>query len=96
MRFIKDIVSMKIKRIVYNVVIIAIYLSLLVYLPIKYRFRIFGDNGSLLFLYLLFVPLIFSFIPYKLARLKGIKERYIFIIGGFFIPFVLLYIYIYI
>lgn len=51
---------------------------------------IFQNNGSLLLWYLIIVPLLLSFAPYKIARIEKGKRLY-FIIFGSIMPLVILY-----
>ncbi len=50
-------------------------------------------DGGWILVYLIIFPLLFI-IPYKLAKPKNKKEKFLFILFGFIIPFVLLYYYL--
>lgn len=91
----KKIFSHNVKRFLYNLFLILFYLLIIIILPIKYAEFLFKDNGSLIFLYLLVIPLLFLFPVYKLAKLDDIKERCIFIIFGMFFPLLFLYLFIF-
>jgi len=45
--------------------------------------------------YILFIAPFLFFIPYKLAKIKAIKTKFLFVFFGLIIPYFLLYIYIY-
>ncbi len=76
------------------------YLLLLVFLPLVILIKApekefyFDWPGYLTFYVFLISPLLFI-IPYKLAKLKEKKEKILFILFGFIIPFALLYFYLY-
>lgn len=84
-------ISANVKRFLYNLFLVLLYLLIFIILPIKYAEFLFKDNGSLIFLYLLIIPLLIMFPVYKLAKLDNTKEKYIFIIFGMFLPLLFLY-----
>lgn len=77
---------MKIKLFVYPIV----YWIVLFFLPFYIIFPITIKDGGWVILYLLILPFIF-FLPYKLAKLEGNKEKLYFLFCGFIIPFAIIY-----
>ncbi len=75
---------------VYLIFFLALPFGVAMKLTNKNNFSAFGER---LGFYVLFIsPLLFP-VFYKLAKLKNKKEKFLFILFGFIIPFVLLYYY---
>lgn len=55
-------------------------------------FPLFLRDGSLLIVFLFFYPLVFI-IPFKISKLEDIRTKLKVAIGGFIIPFIILYSY---
>ena len=88
--------NLKSKKIIYYFILLCVCWIVFIFLPIKFAEQIFQDNGSLLFLYLIIIPIIFSIIVYKKIKLEENKEKSIAVILGIIIPIILLYIFMYI
>lgn len=83
-----------------KIIILLIYLVCFVGLPFGITILPIDKNHesyflSLLALYVMFISPLLFIIPYKLAKLKEKKEKILFILFGFIIPFALLYFYLY-
>jgi small-conductance mechanosensitive channel len=52
----------------------------------------FSDNNSLLILYILFIPVLLSFLIYKLSNREATKDRKVVIIFGIIIPLLIYYV----
>lgn len=79
-----------------KIVVPIVYWLLIGFLPILLGL-IFESNGSLLLWYIVIVPIIFSFIPYRIVNPQIKKEKVKFIIFGLLIPLLVIYgIYLYI
>ena len=76
------------------------YLFVLVIIPLLLLIKIQNEKFSLdipgyLTLYVFVISPFLFIIPYKLAKLKNKKEKILFVLFGFIIPFAILYLYLY-
>lgn len=82
-----------------NVLILLFYLIIIVAIPYVIFYSLYSHNYKnkdidlvgYVSLFVHFVAPILFIIPYKLANLKSIKQKFIFILFGFIIPFVIIY-----
>lgn len=85
---------MQTKEIIKSIIIIILYWFIVAILPIIFLPSI-TDNESLIFDYLVLIPLILFFIPYKLVKPDSRKGKMIIIIFGYIIPLIILYTHIF-
>ncbi len=88
--------KVNIKKLIYYFVLLCVCWAVFIFLPIQFAEQIFRGNGSLLFLYLIIIPIIFSIIVYKKIGFEKNKEKNIAVILGIIIPIILLYYFVYI
>lgn len=72
-----------------------IFFLLALCVPVYFRGGVFGDNGSALFLYMLFFPVIYISLILIKMKFLSLKSKILYIFFCYVVPTILLYFYMY-